>query len=216
MRASRILFILCGLLSAIPAWADMSGTYVGKSPTLAMLLQIVETSGGNLTGRYEEVVLQADGKLENTNATLTGVRNGETVVATIKGTILFFAANIPVSGTYRGGVLHLTGGGNVVLDLTRANEASFRAHVAALTAQSQQIVGARARQEAANKQANLEASRLARLQNLTDRLITFTATADTWLPKFGPEAQRYSAITEQMRRGLPQDRKPHQMRAWRS
>jgi hypothetical protein len=146
MRTTRILFILCGLFAAVPAWADMSGTYVGKGPALAVMIQIVETSGGNFTGRYERVVLQADGKIGDTNATISGTGNGETVVATIK-TADFFATSVPVSGTYRGGVLHLTGGPNLVLNLCRADEADFRAQVAALTAQGQQIIDARTRQE---------------------------------------------------------------------
>jgi len=42
------LLVLCGIT---PAWADMSGTYIGKGPTLAVMVQIVETGGGNFTGR---------------------------------------------------------------------------------------------------------------------------------------------------------------------
>ena len=124
----------------------MSGTYVGKSPALAAMIQIVETSGGNFTGRYERVVLQADGKIEDTNATISGAGNGETVVATIK-TADLFATSVPVSGTHRSGVLHLTGGANLVLNLSRADEADFRAQATALTAQGQQIIDARTRQE---------------------------------------------------------------------
>jgi len=146
VRTTRILFILCGLLTTVPAWADMSGTYMGKGPALAVMIQIVETSGGNFTGRYELVALQADGRIEDTNATITGARNGETVVATIK-TANFLAASVPVSGTLRGGVLHLTSGTNFILNLSRADEADFRAQVAALTAQGQQIIDARTRQE---------------------------------------------------------------------
>jgi hypothetical protein len=64
--------------------------------------------------------------------------NGETVVLTIK-TADFFAASVPVSGTFRGGVLHLTGGSNLILNLIKADEANFRAQVAALTEQGREI-----------------------------------------------------------------------------
>jgi hypothetical protein len=53
MRTTRILFMLCGLFAAVPAWADMSGTYLGNGPGTTVMIQIVETSGGNFTGRYE-------------------------------------------------------------------------------------------------------------------------------------------------------------------
>lgn len=205
MRATRILFLLGGIFLAVPAWANMSGTYVGKGPTLAVMIQIVETSGGNFTGRYEQVALKPDGQIEDANATITGARNGETVVATIK-TADFFAASVPVSGTYQGGVLHLTGGTNLILNLSSADEADFRAQVAALTTQGQQIIETRARQEAANKQAKLEADRLAKLQNLTERLNAFTTKAEAMLPKFDPAKQKYRAITERMRGGLARQR----------
>lgn len=201
MRATRVLFILCGLLAAMPAWADMSGTYVGKGPASAIMMQIVETSGGNFTGRFEQVTLQANGQVEDINATITGASNGETVVATIK-TTGFLATSIPVSGTFRGGVLHLTGGTNLILDLSKAAEADFRTQVVALTAQGQQVIAARTLQEVEVKQAKLEADRRAKLQSVTGRLITFTMKADAMLPKFGPEAQKYRAITERMRAGL--------------
>ena len=205
MRATRVLFILCGLLATMPAWADMSGTYVGKSPTSAIMIQIVETSGGNFTGRFEQVALQANGQIEDINATITGASNGETVVATIK-TTGFLTTSTPVSGTFRGGVLHLTGGTNLILDLSKTTEADFRTQVVTLTAQGQQVIAARTRQEAEVKQAKLEADRRAKLQSLTGRLITFTTKADAMLPKFGPEAQKYRAITERMRGGLARQR----------
>jgi hypothetical protein len=201
MRPIRILPILCGTFLATPAWADMSGTYVGKGPNVAVMVQIVETAGSNFTGRYEQVTLQADGKIEDANATIAGTRSGETIVATIK-TADFFAASVPVSGTYRGGVLHLTGGTNFVVNLISRNEADFRAQVAALTAQGRNIVDARRRQQAAETEAKLEGDRLSRLQNLTDRMITFNAKADQVLPKFAPIGQQWRSITEKMRGGL--------------
>jgi hypothetical protein len=205
MRATRIMIIVCGLLVVRPAWADLSGTYVGKSPTLAVMAQIVETSGGNLTGRYEQVTLQADGKIEDMNAMIAGAVNGETVVMTIK-TADFFAASIPVSGTFRGGVLHLTGGTNLVLNLVKSDEADFHAQVAALNEQAGEIRDARAEAEANKRQEKLDADRFSKLQNLTGRLVTFTTKADGMLPKFGPEGQRYRAITERMRAALARER----------
>ena len=198
-RAVHAIWLI--LFTTAFSWTNMSGTYVGKGPTLAVMVQLVETSGGNFTGRYEQVSLKPDGQIEDMNATITGTRDGETVVATIK-TVDFFAAAVPVSGTYRGGVLHLTGGTGFVLNLSRADEADFRAQVAALNARSQQIIGAHTRQQAAEKEAKLEADRLAKLQNLSARMVAFNTKADQMLPKFGPVEQQWRAITEKMRGGL--------------
>jgi len=120
------------------SWIDMSGTYVGKGPNVAFMVQIAETSGGNFTGRYEEVTLKPGGQIEDMNATIGGTRSGETVVATITPSdFLRFFVSVPLSGTYRGGVLHLSGGTNLVLNLTSGAESEFRTQVAALTTQGQ-------------------------------------------------------------------------------
>jgi hypothetical protein len=202
MRAARILLIcVCCLFTTAFSWTDMSGTYIGKGPNLVVMVQIVETNGGSFTGRYEQVALKPDGQVEDMNATISGSRSGETVVATLK-TVDFFAATVPLSGTYRSGVLHLSGGTNFVLNLTSGEEADFRAQVGALNAQGQQIIGARNRQQAAEKQAKLESDRLSKLQNLTSRLIAFNTKADQMLPKFAPTEQQWRTITEKMRGGL--------------
>ena len=205
MWASRILLVLCGLLIARPVLADISGTYVGSGTGLAVMMQIVETSGGNLIGRYDRVALQADGKIEETNATIAGAVNGETVVMTIK-TPELFASAIPVSGTFRDDVLHLAGGSNLSLNLARGDDAMFRVHVASMIELSRQITDASTRQEDTEKKAKLEADRLSLLQNLTKLLVTFSTEADTLLPKFGAAEQLYRTITERMRAGLAEQR----------
>jgi hypothetical protein len=47
------------------------------------LIQLVQNDGGQLTGRFEEVLLQPSGKLVDTNAALSGAINNGTVVVTI-------------------------------------------------------------------------------------------------------------------------------------
>src|SRR5260370_38257914 len=106
-----IWWAICGLVVAIcPAHGDgISGTYVGQGQNIAVLVQLVET-GGQLTGRYEQVVLKPDGKLERMNAAVTGASDGRTVVVTIKPTELL-SGTITASGTLEGSTLHLAGGG---------------------------------------------------------------------------------------------------------
>lgn len=204
MRSIFLGLILSALI-ATPALADMSGTYVGEGRDLAVMVQIVETRRGHFTGRYELVVLQADGKTKDTNAIIAGVRDGETVVGTIKVPGLL-APTIPVSGSYRGGLLHLTGGMHLVLNLIRGNEAKFGFQVAKLTARGRKIVEIQREQQAAGKEAKLEADRLSRLQNLTGRLVSFDAEADEMLTKFAPTERRWRWITGQMRGGLIRQR----------
>ncbi len=210
MSSRRLLWILlCSLvMSNAPASAeDLSGTYVGKANNGAVLVQLVETGDGHLTGRYEQVLLQPSGKIDDMNAVITGAVDGRTVVATIKPSE-FLSGNIAASGTIEGRLLHLSGGGyggNLNLNLLRSDEADFRAQVASLTEQARQINDARLRQEAAQRQAKIEADQLANLQSLTQRMITFTTKADAALPKFARVEQRYHNITQRMRGALARE-----------
>lgn len=210
MSALRFWWIFfCGLVLPIaPASAeDLSGTYISKTSNGAFLVQLVETRDGHLTGRYEQVLLQAGGKINDVNAVISGAAGGQTVVVTIKPSE-FLSVAIAASGTIEGRLLHLSGGGNgasLNLNLIRSDEADFRAQVAALTEQARQINSARLQQEAARRRANIEAEQLANLKSLTQQMTVFTAKADAGLPKFAPVEQRYHDITQHMRSDLARE-----------
>ena len=144
-------WIVFGLLAlSSPSYADgISGTYVGRGSNSLFLVQLVETNGGQLTGRYEQTVLQPNGKLEQMNASITGASDGRTVVVTIKPTELL-SGSFTASGTIEGSTIHLSGGGygsTLNLNLIKSEESAFRALVADLTNQSHQIIATRALQE---------------------------------------------------------------------
>jgi hypothetical protein len=138
-----------GLIGVIsPAQADgISGTYVGQSPGRAYLVQIVETAGGQLTGRYEQTVLQATGQLDRMNASITGASDGRTIVLTITRTELT-AGSITASGTLQGSILHVSGGGDggkIDLTVAKSDEATYQSQVASLGDQARSITAARTR-----------------------------------------------------------------------
>jgi hypothetical protein len=124
-------WFVAGLVAATPAYADgISGTYVGKGSSSAFLVEIVETAGGQLTGRYEQTVLQPTGKLDQMIASIAGASDGQTVVVTIKpNTDQLFPSNITASGTIQGTLLHLSGGGGdgskIDLNLTKSDETAY-------------------------------------------------------------------------------------------
>lgn len=53
---------------------------MGHSSNGAYLLQLVQADGGHLTGRYEEVIVQPDGKRSDLNASVSGAVDGPCVV----------------------------------------------------------------------------------------------------------------------------------------
>jgi hypothetical protein len=191
-----VLFALMAFGEQAAAADDISGAYVGKGSNSAFLVQIVETKDGQLTGRYEEVVLQPTGKIDDNNAIVAGAVSGQTVVVTIKATE-FLGGSIVASGAIDGRALHLTGGGNGVnltLNLLKSDEADFRAQVAALT-----------RQQVVQHDIKIAADQLTGLKGLGDRMIAFAAKADALLPKFAPVEQRYRDITRRMRGALARE-----------
>lgn len=176
--------------------AGISGTYVGSSPDGAFLVEVVETNDGQLTGRYEQVLLQSSGKLADTNAALSGAANNGTVVITIKPTE-FLSGSITISGTFDGRALHLAGGGNgttLSLNLVSADESVFRTQVANLTNVANQI-----------HQAGLDADALAKARNFIKLMDAFSAHADAQLKQFAPTEQNLQNITDQMRLALARE-----------
>lgn len=177
--------------------STISGTYVGKGGNSVALVQIVETADGHLTGRFEQFAMEPDGKTKNVNASLTGVRDGEMVVVTIKPPE-FMSNSITASGTCANGILHLTGGGegiNIAWNLNKSEEADFRGEVAALTGHANEIMLTRQRKELATK-----------INETARQMTAFASWADGGLKYFAGVEQRYRALTGTMRLSLSQAR----------
>jgi hypothetical protein len=190
---------------------DLSGTWVAKGAALAVMIQIVETDGGNVTGRYAQVALQSDGKLTQMDAAITGATDGQTAILTIKPAELF-SGSVVASGTVSGSALHLTGSGGLALNLVKSDQADFQAQANALAQQSreknaeaQAAQAAQAQEEEVRRRARADAARLAALQDLTKRLSDFTAYANAQLPKFASLERRYRSVTESMRNALARE-----------
>ena len=77
-RRSRWILLCCLAMPIASASAEgLSGTFVGKASNGAFLVQLVETGDGHLTGRYEQVLLQPGGKIDDMNAVITGAADGK-------------------------------------------------------------------------------------------------------------------------------------------
>ena len=192
-------WLILGVVAAGPAYADdISGTYVGTGANSAFLIQIVETSGGQLTGRYEQTLLEpSGGKLDQTTFSMTGASNGQTIAVTMRGAQLL-SGSITASGTIQGSLLHLSGsgtGGNVDLNLTKSDEITYKMQIAKLSLRGRQVIEFAAKAEL-----------LARLDKLTQDMATDSGAAEAQLDKFSPIEQRFRALTEMMDKALTRQR----------
>jgi hypothetical protein len=155
------------LLLASCGRPDASGIYLAASERRVTLIQIVETKDGGLTGRLEQVAVNADGTVKDETIPLDGAASGHELI--FKPTSVWFGG-LQASGTFSGDRLTLTGAGFTIeagLSSLEDYQAAV-AHLQSVAAGDRQRVGeaqvARARQatevqviaDAANKTAIIE------------------------------------------------------------
>jgi hypothetical protein len=197
-RLCNWAFVLL-LTAATPVGASsLSGTYVGTGPDIAVLLQLVDSGGGQLTGRYEQVKLSSlEPKINRFDAAVKGNVDGETIVIEVKPAELLSRTFI-MSGAVASATLRLTGGGNgstFSLNLLRSSEEAFNSQVAALANQVSQINAARA---LASDSKELEA--------ISQRMAAFNLRASNELKKIPPFEERFQMQTKAMESALAKQR----------
>lgn len=124
---------------------SVSGTYVSSSPGSASLLQIVETSGNHITGRFEQAILNSKkASVDIMNASVDGAVSGSTIVLQIKPNE-FLGGTIPASGEIRRGSISITGGGDSAfsLNLTKSSVEMFNGELSALNRSANALLSAR-------------------------------------------------------------------------
>lgn len=180
---SRILLAAAFFgISSLGHAASLSGTYVGNGPDVAILLQLVESSGGQLSGRYEQAKLVSGPKLERYSAIAKGNVDRGTVVLQWKSTELL-SGTFSASGTTDDNSLKLSGLSDGVafqLHLSRSTEEAFRSRVAALMDRVNQA-----------EQASFEADTLRRLTALMQTMQTVSSSIPNELKKFSPIERRF-------------------------
>jgi hypothetical protein len=187
------------LATLTPAHAgSLSGTYVGTGPDIAVLLQLVDAGGGQLTGRYEQVKLSpSEPKLNRYDAAIKGNVDGDTLVFEMKPTELVSGSSI-ISGTVVSSALRLAGGGNGTtfnLNLVRSSEDAFNSQVATLTNQVSQINVTRAL-----------ATDSKELDSISQRMGAFSLRAESELQKIKPIEDRLQLQTKAMESALAKQR----------
>jgi hypothetical protein len=189
----KSLIVAFVVVLSSPAGATISGTYVGSGPDIAVLMQLVETNGGQLSGRYEQQKVIIGNKIEQLNASVSGTSDGQTVVLQIRPTEVLASAYV-LSGTISGSVLQISGGGygqTFHLNLAKGTEEDFKAHAAGLSASVNRAVATQ----------NLEAD-LANAEHMLEAMSKFSANPEPGPAAFVPYEQRYRALTQGMRAAL--------------
>jgi hypothetical protein len=168
MRARVIAacVMLSGALSACGK-PDNSGIFVANSERQATLVQLVQTPDGRLTGRVEEMAVQAGGQIKDDVEPLDGAASRHDLTLTSKP--VSFLPGVSMTGKVDGDTLTLVGQGTSI-QARRSSLDGYQAAVARLRtlAQTEQRQAAEAR--AAQEARAAESRRIMAIANTTQSL----------------------------------------------
>jgi hypothetical protein len=195
-------------LAGVAQAAGVSGTYVGIAPNSAVLLQLVQTEGRNLVGRFEQYYVAPRGtQVQITNGSVIGAAGGHTVVLQIK-LAEAFGDTIPASGDLKGDTLDLSGGrmgSTFDLHLVRSNVEAFQSQLRRLDTLAS--VQAQMQASAAATKKRLKQLREGRenVESATVALGKFDAGTPGMLHVVAAITARFPHITRVMRRLLARE-----------
>lgn len=188
----------CALGSSRPAWADVSGFYVGFDQTGAALVHLVQVASGNVTGRYEEVSTDPRGALSVVEAELQGVASGKDLVLTLRPRGIL-TSSVGISATISGRTLTLRTPASAqdprpnTLVLERAEPAAYEQAVARVRAHAAVL----AERDRAGQAA---ASISRRMGALGGEIARYRDTVDRAFAAFPGDQRRLEALTARMER----------------
>ena len=211
MRAGR--WVVLGIAPVL-AWAsaaraepDVSGSYVGVSEAAAIMIQLVETPDGQVSGHYEALNFAAGGQLVDRTATLDGAAHAGVLVVRIR--VSDGRSPISASGSVSGGALHIAAGtapGDLNLTLRLGDEAAFNATAAALHQQAAQLASAQAEQRRVQEQVKSASDFLAAAGAFAVKQERYADEAGRFASAYPDISRRYAAFTQAMQAGLNRER----------
>jgi|GEM_PF-2014796 len=166
---------------------QVSGVYMQSSKDEVVLVQLIETADGVLSGRIEAVNLRADGSIDDAAYSLDGSADHGQII--LKSN-LFFGVGPVLSGDVRGSTLHIisnTGTGT----FTRTNLKAFQAEKQKLATRGMSV-------KQANAQTKARQDEAAFLQDLSSQGVNLV-TSLRKLPEVETKADAYTTRTSQSR-----------------
>lgn len=146
--ASHRGLAICLVLVAC-AQPSMTGTYAAKDAGGLVMVDLVQSENGALTGRLEALSVKPDGQVSDDTAGLTGMRDKDAVSLSIKANS-FLSVTKQLSASIDGGSLTVTFPGASALKLDRVSMSQFVADATALrTAAAEKAKQVMAQQQAA-------------------------------------------------------------------
>lgn len=148
MRFCSWLILTFCLLCSPASAAEVSGVYLGSTPDLVELVQIVKTPDERLAGRIESTTLNEKGEIETNSFMLEGAADGKQVILAAKSLLLH--GDVSLTGFVDGDLLDLSWpGGHRTYQ--RGDSYGYQAAVTGLQASAMQIRTRNAAERARNE-----------------------------------------------------------------
>lgn len=193
----KTAFLAVAALSAPIAWsAGFTGTYVASGPRVSFLVQLVESSGGSVVGRFKVVELDKDNKLQRMEAPLSGAASGDQLVAKIEAGWLQ-GGNLAVSLKKIPGGLQLTGSG-MRANLRLGTEEDEAGAIANLGRESRQATAEKEAQEKRRQQDSIVQRRGEGIGRLLNAANAYVERGSRTYQNFNDYPARYDATTKKI------------------
>jgi len=190
-------------LSASGWCASWSGTYVASRSNVSFYLQLVESSGGAVIGRFKQVSVGKDNKLNILDAPLSGASSGDQFVGKIEAG-WDRGGNIAISGKRIPGGVLLTGAGGLRVNLQPGTEEDELRAIAALQQGVQQAAAAEAQQKDLAKRSEIWKRRTEALQGILSSSSAYVDKGSLSYTKFASNPAKYEATTAKLEELLQQ------------
>lgn len=198
MVSSRFIAGLALTMLISPAWsATWSGTYVGGGPRVSFYLQLVESQGGAIVGRFKQVSVDKDNKLSTIDAPLSGASSGEQFVGKIE-TGWANGGNIVVSGKRLPGGMEISGANGLRANLRAGTEEDEAKAVAMLRQGAEQNIAAVERQKTREQQEAKLKKRVEALQGILAGAAAYVEKGSLTYRNYAAYPQRYEATTAKL------------------
>lgn len=189
--------LLLSALISTPALCSTTGVYIADDPGSALLVQIVQTPDGRLSGRIEVMTVDKSGELSDRTSVIEGAADQGEMTLSPKSPILLGAAP-SMTGHLSGNQLTLSWGGSDYV-LKRSNSAAFDAAAQKLKVASVEIKASRERESQVATRQALTAQLSRRVGVLRAELESLNEAVPSAVALFRDDDNRYDQLAREIR-----------------
>lgn len=195
----RSAVFACLVVCAAPAFASgWSGSYLAVGQDFTLYVQLVESPGGAVVGRFRQVSIGKDNKLNTLDAPISGAANGDQFVGKIEAAWYDGGVRAISGKRLPGGGIQLSGAGGLRVNLQPATEGDETQAVELLTRMVQLTAAAEQVAEAKVRRQESWRNRAAALRGIVSSTNAYLEKGSLSYRAFADYPARYEATTAKL------------------